>query len=410
MLTVAIVLVALPFAMFLYAYLGYPLLLWLATRAGRRGHGAPDAATNELGAGRREAEGDAGSSDLTEWPCITIVVPAHNEEEKIRATIESLLSVDYPARRRQILIASDASSDGTDAVVREFADRGVELLRVEPRGGKTNAENRAAPVMRGEIVVNTDASISILPHSVKALVGAFRDPSVGVASGRDISTGDEAAEGNRGGGESGYVGYEMWVRSLETRLGSIVGASGCCYAARADIQRVSLPGDLARDFASALIARQLGLRAVSVSEATCMVPRTVSLRAEMRRKMRTMAQGLETLWHFRVLMNPVKHPGFALMLISHKLCRWLVYLTVPLALVGLVVLGARTPAAYGVLALIALGWLTGLLALRWPPARRLPLPIALAGFVVASNTAGVLAWLKVFRRQRMATWEPTRRP
>ena len=404
MLTLSVILIALPFAMFVYAYFGYPLLLWLATRFSKRDaarySSMPDTVRGAASAGDPE--------DEREWPCITITVPAHNEERRIRSTIESLLAIDYPASRRQILIASDASSDGTDDIVREFASSGVELLRVEPRGGKTNAENHAGSVIRGEIVVNTDASIRILPHSVKALVRAFRDPSVGVASGRDISVGDEEREGNRG--ESGYVGYEMWVRSLETRLGSIVGASGCCYAARAAIQRVALPGDLARDFASALIAREMKLRAVSVFEATCTVPRTTSLRAEMRRKVRTMAQGLETLWHFRALMNPLREGAFALMLISHKLCRWLVYLTIPLALLGLVVLGVHSPAAFALLALVVLGWLVGVAALRWPEARRIPLPIALAGFAVASNTAGMLAWLKVFRRQRMPTWEPTRRP
>lgn len=405
MLTLSVILIALPIAMFVYAYFCYPFLLWLATKVVRST--APEGAYGAVDGADAPRAGAAHEVDA-EWPYITITVPAYNEERRIRSTIESLLAIDYPADRRQILIASDASSDGTDAIVREFASQGVELLRVEPRGGKTNAENRAAPKIRGEIVVNTDASIRILPHSVKALVRAFRDPTVGVASGRDISVGDEEREGNRG--ESGYVGYEMWVRDLETRLGSIVGASGCCYAARAEIQRVTLPGDLARDFASALIARQMKLRAVSVSEATCTVPRTTSLRAEMRRKVRTMAQGLETLWHFRSLMNPFREGTFALMLISHKLCRWLVYLTIPLALVGLVLLGVRLPAAFILLALVLLGWTVGALALRWPEARRVPLPLALAGFAVASNTAGMLAWLKVFRRQRMPTWEPTRRP
>jgi cellulose synthase/poly-beta-1,6-N-acetylglucosamine synthase-like glycosyltransferase len=403
MLTLSVILIALPFALFVYAYFGYPLLLWLSTRVMKTAS-AENAAQPMAGADPAHEEARDGS----EWPYITITVPAYNEERRIRSTIESLLAIDYPAERRQILIASDASSDRTDAIVRGFAASGVELLRVEPRGGKTNAENRAGPEIRGEIVVNTDASIRILPHSVKSLVRAFRDPTVGVASGRDISVGDEEREGNRG--ESGYVGYEMWVRSLETRLGSIVGASGCCYAARAEIQRVTLPGDLARDFASALIARQMKLRAVSVAEATCTVPRTTSLRAEMRRKVRTMAQGLETLWYFRSLMNPLREGGFALMLISHKLCRWLVYVTIPLSLLGLVLLGVHVPAAFALLALILLGWLIGAAALRWPEARRIPLPLALAGFAVASNTAGMLAWLKVFRRQRMPTWEPTRRP
>ncbi|MGH7624270.1 MAG: glycosyltransferase [Gemmatimonadaceae bacterium] len=387
MFAAAVVLLAIPIAIFAYAYLVYPVLLWLLSRL----RAVP------------RADGDPA-----EWPCITIAVPAYNEERRIRATIESLLAVDYPADRRQILIVSDASGDGTDAIVNEFAAHGVELFRVPQRGGKTSAENLSAPAIRGEIVVNTDASIRMLPHSVKALVRRFADPTVGVASGRDLSVGDEEREGNRG--ESGYVGYEMWVRSLETRIGSIVGASGCCYAVRREIQCVSLPGDLARDFASALIARERGLRAVSVAEATCMVPRTTSLRAEMRRKARTMAQGLETLRHFGALMNPVRNGAFALMLISHKLSRWLVYLTLPLALIGLLLATARTSWAWLAIALAALGIVTGYAALRWPPARRMPMPIAVAGFALVSNLAGVQAWLKVLRRERIPVWEPTRRP
>ena len=387
MFVAAVVLMAIPIAIFAYAYLLYPMLLWVLSRWRAVPH---------------------TEADPVEWPCITIAVPAYNEERRIRATIESLLAVDYPADRRQILIASDASGDGTDAIVREFAAHGVELFRVPQRGGKTSAENLSAAAIRGDIVVNTDASIRILPQSVKALVRRFADPTVGVASGRDLSVGDEEREGNRG--ESGYVGYEMWVRSLETRIGSIVGASGCCYAVRREIQCVPLPGDLARDFASALIARQRGLRAVSVEEATCIVPRTISLRAEMRRKARTMAQGLETLRHFGALMNPLRDGAFALMLISHKLCRWLVYLTLPLALIGLLLATARTPWAWLAIALAGLGMVAGYVALRWPPARRMPIPIALAGFVLVSTLAGIQAWLKVLRRQRIPVWEPTRRP
>jgi hypothetical protein len=206
----------------------------------------------------------------------------------------------------------------------------------------------------------------------------------------------------------------MWVRSLETRHGSIVGASGCCYAVRADIQKTTLPSDLARDFASALIARQKGLRAVSVSEATCVVPRAALLRAELRRKVRTMAQGIETLWYFRVLMVPwggTRGSGwFAIMLASHKLCRWLVYLSLPFALVGLAIACVVEPRLLLLVALLLLVFAAGMATLSWPPNRRIPIPLALTGFVVVSVLAGVSAWLKFFRRQRMPTWEPTRRP
>ena len=162
------VLIALPVAIMGWAYAGYPAVLWLASRFTSARPAPPDPA---------------------EWPLISITVPAYNEAARIRSTIESLLEIDYPADRRQILIVSDASSDDTDRIVAEYAHRGVELYRVAKRGGKTAAENAAAPSLRGEIVVNTDASIRIQRHSVKALVRAFQDPTIGVASGRDISIG-----------------------------------------------------------------------------------------------------------------------------------------------------------------------------------------------------------------------------
>lgn len=379
------VLIALPIVIFGWAYAGYPAVLWLASRFR---HTPP-------------VPGDPPS-----WPAISITVPAYNEAARIRSTIESLLAIDYPTDRRQILIVSDASTDDTDTIVAEYADRGVELYRVRRRGGKTAAENEAADALRGEIIVNTDASIRIQPHSVKALIRTFQDESIGVASGRDISVGAESEE-NRG--ESGYVGYEMWVRDLETRLGGIIGASGCCYAARAQIQRTVLRDDLARDFASALIAKRLGMRAVSVNEATAVVPRTPSLSSEMTRKARTMAQGLETLRYGATLMNPFRYGGFAFALASHKLARWLVYLAIPLAAIGLGWLSLRSNVALVIFALCAAGSIAAGVIANGRAGRRIPLPLAIAGYAYASAVGGLLAWLIVMRRKRLSTWEPTRR-
>src|SRR5690606_27074054 len=164
-------LIGLPVAVVGYTYVGYPLLLWLLSRRPPRPTGPVQSALS------------------AEWPSISISVPVYNEEAQIRGLIESLLALDYPADRRQILIVSDASTDRTDEIVREYAGRGVELFRVPARGGKTAAENAAAPRLRGEIVVNTDASIRILPGSLKPLIASFADPEVGVASGRDVSVG-----------------------------------------------------------------------------------------------------------------------------------------------------------------------------------------------------------------------------
>lgn len=388
MRTFAVVLVAIPSVLLGYAYLVYPLLLKLVSAFRAPGT-------------RLEPPGD--------WPRITITVPCYNEARSIASTIESLLALDYPADRRQILIISDASTDGTDDIVRSYAGRGVELLRLPARRGKTAAENAAAAHCRGEIVVNTDATIRILPGSLRALVAVFQDPTIGVASGRDVSVGDIEAERNHG--ESGYVGYEMWVRSLETRVGGIVGASGCFFANRLRLYDDAFPEELSRDFASCLIAREHGYRSISVDGACALVPRAPSLRAEYRRKVRTMARGLGTLWFKRQLLNPLRYGGFAVMLFSHKLCRWLFQLTMPLLAPAALLLAYDRPAcAPWFLAGAALLGAAASAAWWWPEDRRMPRALSAPGYFIWSNLAGLVAWLRFLRGQYQPVWEPTRRP
>ena len=372
----------------LYTYIGYPALLKLAGSLRR----AP----------RRAAPPE-------EWPSISITIPVHNEAEVIAGTLEQILELDYPAERRQILVVSDASSDGTDAIVSSFADRGVELLRLPERRGKTAAENAARAQLRGAIIVNTDASVRIAPQGLKPLVAAFADPTVGVASGRDVSVARVGAEANAG--ESTYVGYEMWVRDLETRVSGIVGASGCLYAVRAELHRQLVPEDLSRDFGAALLARRRGYRAVSVPEAICFVPRGASLRQEYRRKVRTMARGLRTLWWLRGLLDPLRWGRFAWMLASHKLCRWVV----PWALLGAVAAlaglatGEGRGWSRGVLAGLAVVAGLGAAGWWWPEGKRPPRLLALAAYLFAGNVAALHAWLLALQGGRTAVWEPTRR-
>jgi cellulose synthase/poly-beta-1,6-N-acetylglucosamine synthase-like glycosyltransferase len=342
-----------------------------------------------------------------EWPTISITVPAYNEATQIRDTLQSLLRIDYPADRRQIVVVSDASTDGTDDMVDEYAGRGVELVRMPERVGKTAAENAARVHLTGEIVINTDASVRIEPSAVKALVRELADTTVGVASSRDVSTGGAGAEANTA--ESGYVGYEMAVRRLETRAGGIVGASGSLYAIRRELHDYALPAGLSRDFAAALVARENGYRAVSVDLAVCRVPRTGSLRREYRRKVRTMIRGMQTLWYKRQLLNPARHGRFAWMLFSHKVCRWLVPWAGVAGIAGLILLAFHTRLAIVPLAAVAVASSLALAGWAWPEHRPMPRLIAIPAFAVAGNVAALVAWVRALGGEMGAVWEPTRR-
>jgi cellulose synthase/poly-beta-1,6-N-acetylglucosamine synthase-like glycosyltransferase len=387
MTTVAYWVVGLSAALLLYAYAGYPLLLWVLGRL-KRAPAAPVVADEA-------------------WPLVSIAIAAYNEEAQIRELIKSLLAIDYPRDRLQVLITSDGSTDATDDIIREYEEQGIELLRMPERGGKTKAENAASELLRGEIVVNTDASTRILPDSLKPLIAAMTDATVGVASGRDVSVGSFDNEANHG--EAGYVGYEMAVRDLETRVSGIIGASGCFYAIRRDLHQVPVPGSLSRDFASALKAEEFGYRAVSVPAALCLVPRGQSLKKEYKRKVRTIARGMRTLWYKRKLMNPFAHPVFAWMLLSHKIARWALPWAALAALLALAVLApsvlwARVLFAGGLVILLlgALGW-----ALAERP--RLPKALSAPAFLLAGNIAAAHAFLRVLGGGHDALWEPTRR-
>lgn len=373
------------FGIGVYAYAVYPLLLALLSRVRQR---------------------PPKVRDHDEWPVISITIPAYNEEAAIAATLDWLLATDYPADKRQILVVSDGSTDRTDEIARAYADRGVELLRLETRSGKTAAENAARSRLRGEIIINTDASARVHEGALKSLVRRFSDPEVGVASGRDVSVASMPHDLNLG--ESGYVSYEMWLRGLETGVGSIVGASGCLYASRRSLQ-VSLPEALSRDFAAALIAREHGYRAVSVNDAVCFVPRISSLQREYRRKVRTMTRGLETLFYKRHLLNPLRHGLFAWMLWSHKLVRWLVPWGVLLGVAGFALWSISARLWWLLTGGLTIGTALALTGWNWPEERQAPRIVAVPAYVASGTIAALTAWINTARGDLNPIWEPTRR-
>lgn len=384
------ILISAPVVLGLYAFVVYPAITWLWARA-RGPFVLPPAPQRD-----------------EDWPELTVLIVAYNEARRLKKTLDHAIAADYPAHKLNVLVVSDCSDDGTDDLVHNYGDPRVRLFRMPQRSGKPAGENAAGPHLRGDIVVSIDASILIPPASLKPLVQALLDPAVGLASGRDISIGDESREGNKA--ESNYVGMEMTLRSWETQVHSIVGASGCFYANRRHLQMEQLPPELARDFAAASIARKHGYRAVSVDAATCLVPRTPTLKAELRRKSRTMGRGLATLLYLRGMMNPFRFGSYAFMMASHKLVRWMLFPAFLGWLIGPLFLLKSVPQALVLTAGMLVGLVLARLVITWPDNRRLPKLIAFPGYIFISIVAGWRAWLHLLRNEKAAVWEPTQRP
>src|SRR5262249_32360786 len=199
---------------FVHTYLLYPLSLWAAIRI----------------AGDRSRH---RTSDVT--PAVTLVISAYNEERWIRRKLENSLALDYPSDGLRIVVVSDGSSDGTVAIAREFTPRGVEVRAFPGRRGKVACLNDVVPSLRSDLVVMSDANSMYDPRSIRRLARHFADERIGCVCGRlrYENPGEEPA----GASERVYWRYEGWLKKLESRLGSLLGANGSIYAYRRDLFR-----------------------------------------------------------------------------------------------------------------------------------------------------------------------------
>jgi glycosyltransferase involved in cell wall biosynthesis len=339
-------------------------------------------------------------------PAVTLVICAHNEARNMRRKLDNTLALDYPRGKLEVLVVSDASTDDTDAIVREYTPHGIELLRLPERGGKVACQNAAVARATGEILVFSDARIMLGRESLIAMMENFADPSVGCVSSQDLIV-DERGDPDGTAGEGFYVRYEMGLRRAEARLGSLVGASGSFYAVRRRLAGIWDAG-FERDFLTPLKVAEARSRTVHEPRAIGAYRALAEPEAEFRRKVRTVMRGMSVLFHMRTLLNPLHYPRAAWQLWSHKVLRW----TVPFFLVTLFIASlalAERHWFYGaVLAGQVVVYLLALAAVLVRPLEtrllfRLPL------FFANVNLSILVAWARYLRGARQVTWEPSRR-
>lgn len=336
-------------------------------------------------------------------PVVSIIITAYNEQERIGSKLENTLALDYPAARREIIVASDASSDATDDIVRRYIDQGhaITLVRAGERKGKEHAQRLAIARARGDILVFTDVSTVIPADALHPLVENFADARVGAVSSEDRFI---TADGHVVG-EGAYVRYEMWLRALESRKGSLVGLSGSFFAAR---RTVCEPWDIdvPSDFNTALNCARKGYVAVSDPRVPGHYPNIRDERREYARKVRTVTRGIAGLARNIEVLNPFRFGLFALQVWSHKVMRWAVPWFMLLALLSSWAL-ARTHWFYA--AAFAAQAALYVLA-SWARGRpALPALLKIPYFFVQVNVAIAHATLAFLFGKRVTVWEPSKR-
>jgi cellulose synthase/poly-beta-1,6-N-acetylglucosamine synthase-like glycosyltransferase len=288
-----------------YVYLGYPVVLLIWKRIGGR------------------------PVRKKYWePSVSIVIAAHNERERIEKKLKNCLSLRYPKNKLQIIVSLDGPTDGSEFLVWKYAAKGVELVHSKRHTGKAGALNRAMRRATGDIVVFADVRQTFDCNAIRELVADCADESVGAVSGELVLVDEREQESTTDVGL--YWRYEKALRSLESEIHSIAGATGAIYAIRRELYQ-ELPEDtLLDDVLTPLRIVMRGKRTVFDAEAKAYDSVACCALGEYGRKVRTLTGNYQLLKLLPGSLVPWRNPIF-FQFVSHKVGR----LIVPWAMISL---------------------------------------------------------------------------
>jgi biofilm PGA synthesis N-glycosyltransferase PgaC len=392
--TVALIFFAVSAGLLFYAYLGFPVLLWLWSRGKKR-----------------------LAPPLTEEPTVSMIVAAFNEEKAIAQKLENCAALDYPPDRIEFLIGSDASTDRTDSIVQASLDCRVKFFRFSPRSGKLGVLAQLTPHAQGEVLVFSDANSMYQPDAIRKLVRHFIDPRVGGVCGElrlEHSDGSTAESG-----EGLYWWYEIALKTMESAIHSCLGANGGIYALRRslyrpiigieELRRRNFSVNLVDDFLMPVPAMEQGYRILYEPEALAFEDTPTKMKSQFRRKVKIASADFQSLAYFWRLLLPWRGT-IALFLWSHKVLRWFAPVLLVTILVANILLIGLHPVFVGLLiaqlllyGTALLGWVSETVfgkTIRW---------FKVPYYFVALNLSLAIGFFQAFRQKGTHAFQRTDR-
>jgi cellulose synthase/poly-beta-1,6-N-acetylglucosamine synthase-like glycosyltransferase len=367
-----------------YSYLLYPMILFLLSSLQK--------------AERRQDR--RTSADRFQWPKVTMLVAAHNEEGIIKEKIRNCLAIDYPDKNFHVVIASDGSNDRTNAIVQSCKNPRIQLIAYPERQGKIGTLNATLPTLTDQIVVMSDANTMYSPDAVRKLARHFADERVGCVCGELIL---ESPEGG-GSGEGLYWKYETLLKRMESKCGFLLGATGGIFAIRKSLFQPLPPGTIIEDFVTGMKVLAQGFKVCYEPEARATEFMEPTMRDEMRRKSRIGAGGFQAIGLTAEMLNPGRGlPAIGYW--SHKIIRWFV----PFLMVGALAANVGLVTETGYVLLLALQLLAYVIGIQGLLARRrgnrLVQPIH---YFFLMNLALFIGFFRYIRGTQRVTWERAR--
>ena len=257
-----------------------------------------------------------------DFPPVSMVIPAYNEEAVLEEKINNCLAIDYPGEQIEFLFGSDGSSDRTNKILQSLDHPRIRPLLFLTREGKSSVLNKLVPEVEGSIVIFSDANSIYQPEAVKRLVSYFVDPSVGGVCGRLDLVNTSGKPGGKG--EGLYWRFENSIKKAEGTLYSVISANGAIFAVRKELLD-PLPTKyiLNDDFMITLQILRKHKRVIYDPFAVATESTAPDMEGEFTRKIRISSLNFNAIPSILPLLHP-RYGFTALSLFSHKILRWIV--------------------------------------------------------------------------------------
>lgn len=286
------------FAIF-YPMIGYPLTLLLLDKIIKR----------------------KNTKDYTYKPKVSVIISAYNEEKVIEKKLNNIIKTDYPDF--EVIIANDASNDKTvelsENFIKSHPDFDIRVNTVRNHLGKTNAQDEAVEVAKGEILVFSDANSIFKEDAISELVSYFTSDDIEYVCGSLIYKEDETASVVA---ENTYWNMELTMRKIESNIKTIAAGNGAIYACRKkDYRNYDLVSS--HDYEMPLHAALNGKRALYNEDALAFEKAGSTTSDEFKRKVRMQRRILTNIRTNLRRLNIFKYGWFSFFHFNHKTLRFL---------------------------------------------------------------------------------------
>ncbi|HEY0667189.1 MAG TPA: glycosyltransferase family 2 protein [Sphingobacteriaceae bacterium] len=345
-----------------------------------------------------------------EYPSVSILVAAYNEEDIIEAKIQNCLQLNYPKNKLELIFVTDGSSDNTPEIVGKFSE--VKLFHENTRAGKMAAIKRVIPQISGEITVFTDANTFLNKEALLLLVKHYQNPKVGAVAGEKKIVVDASADASSAG-EGFYWKYESALKKWDYDLYSNVGAAGELFSIRTALYEPVESDTIIDDHMIAMRIAEKGYIIAYEPGAYAVETASADTSEELKRKIRIAAGGIQSIYRLKRAANPFVYPLLTFQYISHRVLRWTVtpWLMILMFLLNIAIC-IKYPENNLYLVTLALQILFYIASfVGWILERKkIKLKIAFIPFYFTMmNYAVIAGTIRFYKGQQSAAWEKSKR-